>query len=490
MRTSLTARSLAGGPLAARARVPRVVSRGPVGSSGTSAAAARWTRPGAPLPRTRVLARAELKSGGEGRFVRPVEDKSPRADDDIYWDPADLDDEPPAMQFDFDDDDDDDDEDDWFFVPEGAMGNVKDAEEDLFIIGEDYDDDESFGFAEGFVDFGASAGGDDDVSNSANRAGNRSNRRRARKDIAKDAGDSNARGGGGEQAELTPKQVEEQRKREEDTVRMLKMGVPEKLLRRLEDEKAAVESFNVRKKAENARRTHKRLSIVAGTFARRKILSPSGLDTRPMMGMVRGATFDMIMSLIGSRSNTAFPEGSRWLDLFAGTGAIGIEALSRGAAEAHFVEMDPWVTGNVLNKNIKTLGIQSRTRVHTAKVENFLSQHKNSAKAAGGAFDFVSFCPPYYKVSYPELLAQLDQSPLIADHTVVLVEYARSQKPEMTAAIGKRLRRVRDRRYGRTYVAIYVCDGRELPDEDDEWAEQPEEATKFGKVVRGGAPRD
>ena len=485
MRTSLTARSLAGGLRAARARVPRVVSRCPVGSSGTAAAAARWTRPGAPLPRARVLARAELKSGGEGRFVRPVEDKSPRADDDIYWDPADLEDEPPAMQFDFDDDDEeDDDDDDWFFVPEGAMGNVKDAEEDLFVVGEDYDDDESFGFAEGFVgQLGAAA-------TTRRRTGKPRATVGARKNVAKDAGDSNARGGGGEKAELTPKQVEEQRKREEDTVRMLEMGVPEKLLRRLDDEKAAVESFNARRKAENARRTHKRLSIVAGTFARRKILSPSGLDTRPMMGMVRGATFDMIMSLIGSRSNTAFPEGSRWLDLFAGTGAIGIEALSRGAAEAHFVEMDPWVTGNVLNKNIKTLGIQSRTRVHTAKVENFLSQHKNSAKAAGGAFDFVSFCPPYYKVSYPEVLAQLDQSPLIAEHTIVVVEYARSQKPEMTAAIGKRLRRVRDRRYGRTFVALYVCDGRELPDEDDEWAEQPEEATKFGKVIRGSTWED
>ena len=128
--------------------------------------------------------------------------------------------------------------------------------------------------------------------------------------------------------------------------------------------------------------------------------------------------------------------------------------------------------------------------MHTAKVENFLSQHKNSAKAAGGAFDFVSFCPPYYKVSYPEVLAQLDQSPLIAEHTIVVVEYARSQKPEMTAAIGKRLRRVRDRRYGRTFVALYVCDGRELPDEDDEWAEQPEEATKFGKVIRGSTWED
>lgn len=144
----------------------------------------------------------------------------------------------------------------------------------------------------------------------------------------------------------------------------------------------------------------------------------------------------------------------------------------------------------MLQQNIKTLGVQNQTYVHTGKVENFLAQHKNTARAAGGSFDFVSFCPPYYKVSYPELLEQLDQSPLIEDHTVVLVEYARSQKPEILPSIGKRLRRVRDRRYGRTYVAIYVCDGRELPDEDDEWIRQPEEATRFGKVVRGGGKRD
>jgi hypothetical protein len=119
-----------------------------------------------------------------------------------------------------------------------------------------------------------------------------------------------------------------------------------------------VDKFNVKRSAENARRTHKRLTIVAGSLARRKILSPSGLDTRPMMGMVRGATFDMIMSLIGSRSNTAFPPGSRWLDLFAGTGAIGIEAISRGCEEAQFVEMDPWVgIGRVLFSSLPFRGV-------------------------------------------------------------------------------------------------------------------------------------
>ena len=78
-------------------------------------------------------------------------------------------------------------------------------------------------------------------------------------------------------------------KKEEETEKMLQMGVPKALLRKLESEKRAVDAFNVKKQKENSRRTHKRLTIVAGTLSRRKLLSPSGLDTRPMMGMVRGS---------------------------------------------------------------------------------------------------------------------------------------------------------------------------------------------------------
>ena len=470
-------------------------------------AAARTAAPPSGLvawssPRSGVVARAELKSGGEGRYVRPVEDKSPMKDEEIYFDPADLDDDDDAsFAFDVEDDDDaDDDDDSWFFVPEGAVaGPVTDKAIDLFNIDDDDDDDDDdldFGFARGFVETEADAyGADGDSPKTANKSNRRRRRREASdvsgSDLSTVPGLHPERGVAAEHAELTPKQIAEARKKEQDVARMLAMGVPEKLLRKLDREKEAVAAFNVAKKKEDGKRTHKRLTIVAGTLARRKLLSPSGLDTRPMMGMVRGATFDMIMSAVGSRSNVAFPtDDARWLDLFAGTGAIGIESLSRGGKEAHFVEMDPWVVSHVLRKNIATLGVDAATKVHTAKVETFLAQHARSAKAVGGAFDFVSFCPPYYRVSYPDLLLQLDASPLIAEHTLILVEYARSQKPEIKAAIGNRLRRIRDRRYGRTYVALYACDGRDLPDEDDEWAEQPEEATRFGKVVRGGGKRD
>ena len=287
MRTSLTARSLAGGLRAARARVPRVVSRCPVGSSGTAAAAARWTRPGAPLPRARVLARAELKSGGEGRFVRPVEDKSPRADDDIYWDPADLEDEPPAMQFDFDDDEEEEEEDDdWFFVPEGAMKTSRTRRRTSSssartttttrVLASPRVSSISKPPAAAATTSRRIARGTEAIGAARERTLRRTRGIRTRAEEAAKRRNS-------------PLSRWRNSARGRRTRFVCSRWECRELLRRLDDEKAAVESFNARRKAENARRTHKRLSIVAGTFARRKILSPSGLDTRPMMGMVRGA---------------------------------------------------------------------------------------------------------------------------------------------------------------------------------------------------------
>jgi len=382
-----TLRSRAGGT---RARVvARPPTRAPTravalarasGATGAAAAARerqlQSSRRASPSRRARAavaVARAKAPGGG---FARPDESTSPRAEDELYWDPADLEDEDPPLievdDLDLDDDDDDDD-DAWFFVPDGAGVDVGD--DVLFQIGTegDDDDDDDFGFATGFTTTTLDGDDDDDDDESddaATRTRNKSNRARRRRDAVDAAAED--RGSGSKATELlNAAQTKADRKKREDVARMVAMGVPEKLLRRLESEKAAVASFNERKQTEQARKTHKRMTIVAGTYARRKLLSPSGLDTRPMMGMVRGATFDMVMALIGSASNVQFPDpSSRWLDLFAGTGAIGLEAMSRGCVESHFVEMDPWVTNNVLEKNIKSLGLtRSDARVHTSSVE-------------------------------------------------------------------------------------------------------------------------
>ena len=123
------------------------------------------------------------------------------------------------------------------------------------------------------------------------------------------------------------------------------------------------------------------------------------------------------------------------------------------------------------------------TTSHTASVQAFLAQHHKNARGVGGAFDFISFCPPYEKVSYPELLLKLDESALVKDSTIVLVEYAKGQASEILPCIGKRLRRVRDRRYGRTFIALYACAGRDedtddLDEEMEKWAEEVQETAK------------
>jgi 16S rRNA (guanine(966)-N(2))-methyltransferase RsmD len=343
------------------------------------------------------------------------------------------------------DDDEDDEEDDFVFIPKGS--GIEFKSEDLYNI--DSPTNKDFGFLSEYVKtkpgYEEDIDGEGDESNrttTINTATRSPRKSRSKNDVfIRDTSKDKA-----------PKTSEVEREQE------LVDAVNDK------KKKKNLDSFGEEKK------THKRLQIVAGRHSRRVVLTPSGLNTRPMMGVVRGATFDMILSLVGSRSNVQFPENSRWLDLFAGTGAIGLEALSRGCVDAHFVEMDDWTVKNVTRVNIKTLGEEKNATAHCASVETFLQRHSKNTSGVGGAFNFVSFCPPYEKVSYPDLLLEIDSSLLVSDDAIVLVEYAIGQRDEIKASIGNRLRRVRNRRYGRTFVALYVCDGREL---DDDVVEEP-----------------
>ena len=379
----------------------------------------------------------------------------------------------------------DDDDDDFVFIPKGS--GIEFKSEDLYNI--DLPNQQDFGFLSEYVKKkpgyeDANRDGDPTGSkltiNTATRSPRKSRSkndvfiRDTSKDKAPKTSEFDAQSDeedylafGADDETKTKKRLDLEVK----NATLVQMGVPKALLEQVQREQELLDAVNDKKKKNldsfgEERKTHKRLQIVAGRHSRRVILTPSGLNTRPMMGVVRGATFDMILSFVGSRSNVQFPENARWLDLFAGTGAIGLEALSRGCVDAHFVEMDDWTVKNVTRANIKTLGEENKATAHCASVETFLQRHSKNASGVGGAFNFVSFCPPYEKVSYPDLLLTLDASPLLSDDAIVLVEYAIGQRYEIKTSIGKRLRRVRNRRYGRTFVALYVCDGREV-DEDN-----------------------
>jgi 16S rRNA (guanine(966)-N(2))-methyltransferase RsmD len=192
-----------------------------------------------------------------------------------------------------------------------------------------------------------------------------------------------------------------------------------------------------------------------------KLWSPQDMNTRPMMAAVRGAVFSMVTSLAHGNGQTAgsFPAGMRWLDLFAGTGAVGIEAVSRGISAAHYVELDPWVIANCLQRNLVHTRTDAASTVHNMTVQAFIAGAATSLRAAGGKpFDFVSVCPPYEKVSYPDLLASLEASPLVVAGTLLVVEYPKYESKCITDRIG-RLEKIRDRNYGRTLVALYECLG-------------------------------
>ncbi|DBB03804.1 TPA: hypothetical protein ACH3X3_011106 [Trebouxia sp. C0006] len=237
-------------------------------------------------------------------------------------------------------------------------------------------------------------------------------------------------------------------------------SIPPHVLKALEQQQVEANAVNAeskvkrkKKKTANAPATVGSMRIITGSAAGRRLVSPPGEGTRPMMEKVRGAVFSMVASMAGSQP--LLPPGSRWLDLFAGTGAVGLEALSRGCQECHFIEMDPAVARDSLARNIAECGVVSQATVHAMRAEEYLKQARNgNGFVSGKAFDFISVCPPYEKVSYEELYDLLEGSPLIHYESIVIVEYAKRLSDVIRDTIGP-LHKIRNKRYGRTYVAVY-----------------------------------
>jgi 16S rRNA (guanine966-N2)-methyltransferase len=176
--------------------------------------------------------------------------------------------------------------------------------------------------------------------------------------------------------------------------------------------------------------------IVAGTLGGRRLSVPAGERTRPTADRVREALF----STLGTLADLA---GARIADLYAGSGAVGLEALSRGAAHALLVEADPKVA-RVLRANIEALGAAPAARLVTGKVAQVL------AAGPGGAPYDVVFADPPYAMPDPEIttmLAALVDGGWLAADAVVAVE--RSSRGGPVAWVPG-LTAERSRRYGET----------------------------------------
>ena len=172
------------------------------------------------------------------------------------------------------------------------------------------------------------------------------------------------------------------------------------------------------------------MRIVAGKYRHRRLKTSPGRETRPMPDRLREALFNVIAREI---------EGKTFADLYAGSGAVGIEALSRGAAHSIFVESNP-VAVRVIQENLLALRVEQEARVMRATVQEALS---------GLSADVCFLGPPYALVDeYARTLGALGESPPI----LVIVQHA--VRHELAGAYG-RLRRFRVIRQGSNSLSFY-----------------------------------
>ncbi len=187
------------------------------------------------------------------------------------------------------------------------------------------------------------------------------------------------------------------------------------------------------------------LRIVGGNMSGRRIAAPLGKHTRPTSERVREGIFNVLRTQLRL-------EGARVLDLFAGSGALGIEALSRGAAQVTLVESHGRTAG-VIKTNLKRLGIDAQAaRVITAPVESWLAKSKPAAP-----FSLVLLDPPYDYSDHDRLLALLASAPAVSADAVIVLETGRDR----SLAPPSSLDLIRTKRYGDTKVSFF----RKIPPE-------------------------
>ncbi len=186
------------------------------------------------------------------------------------------------------------------------------------------------------------------------------------------------------------------------------------------------------------------MRVVSGTARGLRLRTPPGDHVRPTTDRVREATFNALGSM-------GAVHGARVVDLFAGSGAMGIEALSRGAAHVTFVDSSPEALAAVRD-NIGSCALQDRAQVVRAEVVDFLS-------VADDRFDLVIMDPPYALDTWPELLAMVHAEVLVIESDRPI-----DPGPDMTVQ--------RQRRYGGTVVTIAA-----QKDRDEHGHPNPEDRT-------------
>ncbi len=187
-----------------------------------------------------------------------------------------------------------------------------------------------------------------------------------------------------------------------------------------------------------------KLRIIGGDRKGLSLSSPRGDSLRPTSGRVREALFDILRAEVA---------GSRFLDLFAGTGAVGIEALSRGAAFCLFVEKNR-AAAAILRRNLGSGGFESRGEVIIGSLPSALTRLPR-----GERFDLVFVDPPYGSPAAEETLRALGRCGILAPACRVVVEHRKSWEPPERPGNLRLHRRVR---YGDTVLSFFAVGGGEF----------------------------
>lgn len=160
------------------------------------------------------------------------------------------------------------------------------------------------------------------------------------------------------------------------------------------------------------------MRVIAGQYRSRPLRSLRGMDTRPTSDRLRETLFNVLTA--GNPESLA---GTRWLDLFAGTGAVGIEALSRGAAHVVFVESSPAAV-KLIRENLASLGITGGFEVVQADVLRALG------RIAPDPVDFVFLDPPYRVAkAYESTLEALSRAPAVTEASTIIAEHDKKFDP-------------------------------------------------------------
>jgi 16S rRNA (guanine966-N2)-methyltransferase len=180
------------------------------------------------------------------------------------------------------------------------------------------------------------------------------------------------------------------------------------------------------------------MRVIAGTFRSRPLHSLRGMDLRPTADRLRETLFNVLAA-----GDPAAFHDKVWLDLCAGTGAVGIEALSRGAAKVYFVESSAPAAG-LIQRNLRSLGLEAGSEVPGFELlRHEVARALHQLEARNVTADFIFLDPPYrMEKMYLQTLQQLSQSRLLGPETIVVAEHDKRFDPGDGFALLHRYRKL------------------------------------------------